>query len=123
MGEHSMERSSERASDRDFTVKGFVPFIKKHWGVLLLLAIILFGGYLRFYHIDYPVVGYHNWKSVHYLTEARNFAREGFFAHGFFAPANDYPYIDQDPSGLHPDTFPTISILVALAFMVFGPDV
>jgi len=70
--------------------------------------------------MDYPVVGYHNWKETHYLTEARNFAREGFFKYGLFVPAFDYPVIQEDPSGVHSDTLPTISILVAIAFMILG---
>ena len=88
--------------------------------IALLLLITLMGFYLRIYHIDYPVVGYHNWKETHYLTEARNFAREGFFKYGIFVPAWDYPFINADPSGAHSDTFPTISIIAALAFMVMG---
>lgn len=90
--------------------------------VIILIAIVLIGFYLRCYHIDYPVVGYHNWKETHYLTEARNFAREGFFKYGFFVPAWDYPFLDSDPSGAHSDTFPTISIIVAIFFMIFGPE-
>ncbi len=93
--------------------KNYLPFV-------LLALIVIFGFYLRIYHIDYPVVGYHNWKETHYLTEARNFARDGFFAKGFFVPMLDYPGIASDPSGAHSDTFPLTPILVALAFKVFG---
>lgn len=89
---------------------------------LILFLILLFGIYLRAYHMDYPVVGYHNWKETHYLTEARNFARDGFFEHGFFVPANDYPTLEGDPSGAHADTFPITSILVAVFFKIFGTE-
>ena len=88
--------------------------------VLLVIGCIFLGFYLRSYHMDYPVVGYHNWKEVHYLTEARNFAREGFFKYGFFVPYRDYPPLHDDPSGVHGDTFPTVSILAAISFMLFG---
>ena len=102
-------------------MKSIIQDIKKNpVPYLLLLVIILFGLYLRAYHANYPVIGYHNWKETHYLTEARNFAREGFFKHGFFVPENDYPVLGGDPSGAHADTFPTISILVAIAFKIFG---
>lgn len=87
---------------------------------LILLLILLFGAYLRAYHIDYPVVGYHNWKETHYLTEARNFARDGFFKYGFFVPAYDYPGLDTAQSGAHADTFPVISVLASLFFKIFG---
>ena len=88
--------------------------------IVLLIGIILAGFYLRSYHIDYPVVGYHNWKSEHYLGEARNFARDGFFTHGFLIPRWDYPGLRDEPSGVHSDTLPTISVLVALVFKIFG---
>ena len=94
--------------------------IKKNWNWLLLILILVLGFYLRAYHLDYPVVGYHNWKETHYLTEARNFANDGFFEYGFFIPKWDYPSINADPSGIHSDTFPTISILTALGFKLFG---
>jgi len=95
-------------------------FIKNNWNWILLILILFFGFYLRVYHLNYPVVGYHNWKETHYLSEARNFAREGFFEHGFFVPSYDYPDIQHHPSGVHGDTFPTISILSALSFKIFG---
>ena len=88
--------------------------------ILLVIGCIVLGFYLRSYHMDYPVVGYHNWKETHYLSEARNFARDGFFRYGFFVPAWDYPAPESDPSGAHSDTLPTISMLVAVAFMLFG---
>jgi 4-amino-4-deoxy-L-arabinose transferase-like glycosyltransferase len=92
----------------------------KYLPMIILVLIILLGFYLRIYHISYPVIGYHNNKEVHYLSEARNFVREGFFKYGFFVPAIDYPGITRNPSGAHSDTFPLTSILVALAFNVFG---
>jgi len=88
------------------------------YGALVLL--ILIGGYFRFYHADYPVVGYHNWKETHYLSEAQNFNEKGFFEHGFFVPEWDYPNLGSDSTGVHADTFPTISILAALSFKIFG---
>ena len=77
---------------------------------------------MRAYHTDYPVVGYHNWKETHYLTEARNFARDGFFKYGFFVPAYNYPQLSSDPTGAHADTFPFISVVLAIFFKIFGPS-
>lgn len=87
---------------------------------LILLLVIIAALYLRLYHIDYPVVGYHNWKETHYLTEARNFAQDGFFKYGFFVPAYDYPGMNAAQSGAHSDTFPLVSILAAVFFKIFG---
>jgi len=106
----------------------FWVFFKKNYFWFFLFVIVVFGFSLRLYHVDYPVVGYHNWKEVHYLSEARNFVSDGFFKHGFFIPAWDYPSLDfvddvkyKNPSGVHTDSFPTISVAVALFFKIFGP--
>ncbi|MAG38836.1 hypothetical protein CMO90_02000 [Candidatus Woesearchaeota archaeon] len=100
-----------------------IVFLKKNWNWIVLIAILFFGFYLRSYHLDYPVIGYHNWKEVHYLTEARNFARDGFFKHGFFVPAWDYPNVKNPSSGVHGDTFPTTSILIGVLFKFFGAKI
>ena len=94
--------------------------LRQNWVIIVLFLILIFAFVLRVYHIDYPVVGYHNWKETHYLTEARNFADDGFFANGFFIPAWNYPQVGEDPSGAHGDSFPTISVLVGFLFMIFG---
>ncbi|MBN2367898.1 glycosyltransferase family 39 protein [Candidatus Woesearchaeota archaeon] len=91
------------------------------WPLAILLAILVFGFYLRLYHYQYPVIGYHNWKTTHYITEARNFAREGFFKEGFFVPMRDTTEsIYENPTGAHYDTFPAISIIVGAVFKLFG---
>ena len=100
--------------------------LKKHGVVLLIIVLVLLGGYLRSYHIGYPVIGYHNWKEVHYLTEARNFARDGFFTNGFFVPTFDYPALSAEgdsASGTHPDTFPLPQIILAILFKIFGVSI
>tara|TARA_Y100000310_G_C20699391_1_gene828312 strand:+ start:3003 stop:4670 length:1668 start_codon:yes stop_codon:yes gene_type:complete len=100
--------------------KEIVPFIKKHWKVILIFAIFVLAFWVRAYHMDYPVVGYHNWKEAHYLTEARNFANDGFFSNGFFVPEYDYPKLGENSDGAHSDSFPTLSILLGFLFMIFG---
>ncbi len=87
---------------------------------IILFLILLFGAYLRVYHLDYPVIGYHNWKETNYLTTARNFEREGWFSQGWFVPLWDYPQLYENPSGAHSDTFSTTPLIVSLAFRIFG---
>ncbi len=99
-----------------------IDVLKKNWKIILLAIIVIFGLYLRWYHVDYPVIGYHNWKETHYLTEARNFEKEGFFAHGFLVPAHDFPNLNADPSGAHSEVVPTYSILLGIIFKLTGPS-
>jgi hypothetical protein len=95
--------------------------LKINYVLILLLIILSYGFYLRFYHIDYPVIGYHNWKTAHYISEAKNFERDGFFKHGFFVPMRDTTESINEPAdGEHNDTFPTISIVVGVLFKLFG---
>ncbi len=94
--------------------------------LIILVILLAFGFYLRSYHLDYPVIGYHNWKEVHYLSEARNFAEEGFFNNGFFVPEYDYPDIlaqGDAQTGTHPDTFPLPQLIIALLFKLFWVSV
>ena len=105
------------------TKEMFTEIKGKKWIYALLLLAIIIGLSLRAYHLGNPVIGYHNWKETHYLTEARNFARDGFFRYGFFVPAYDYPGLDTAQSGAHADTFPFISIVVAIFFKTFGAKI
>ena len=110
-------------SETDLDLKQVVGVVKKVpkrvWVILALVLILGIGFHLRMYHADYPPIGYHNWKEVHYLSEARNFAEDGFFAHGFFVPERDLFNLP-DHNGVHSDTVPTISIVVGVAFKLFG---
>ena len=54
--------------------KGRIPLI-------VLLSIMAIGLYLRFYHIDYPPIGYHSMKEVHYLSVAKGYLDYGDFLH------------------------------------------
>ncbi len=93
---------------------------KRNTSLLLLFLILILGFSLRVYHADYPVVGYHNWKEYHYLSEARNFAEDGFFANGFLLPKTDGFDLNLLNEGIHPDTFPTTSLVVGFLFNIFG---
>lgn len=97
-----------------------IKLLKKRYVWIILAVILILGFSLRAYHMNYPVVGYHNWKEEHYLGEARDYAKNGFFKSGFFTPRYDYPNPNADPAGAHPDTFPTTSIIVGFFFKIFG---
>lgn len=90
--------------------------LTKNLGWIALALILIFGFYLRVYHLDYPVIGYHNWKETHYLTEARNFARTG----DWLTPRSDFPDIYTNPEGAHGDTLPVTSWAAAAGFIIFG---
>jgi uncharacterized membrane protein len=109
----SKNKNEELDISFNFTPKYFIWFT--------LIVFLLLGFYMRFYHVSYPVIGYHNWKTSHYITEARNFARDGFFKEGFFVPMRDSMGSFREPSsGMHYDTFPMISIVVGFFFKIFG---
>jgi len=94
-------------------------WIKTNWPKILLILILIFGFYLRFYHVDYPVIGYHNWKETHYLTEARNFARDG----DWLTPRGDFPDLLSNPKGAHGDSLPLSSWFTGIGFLIFGLNV
>ncbi|HSU73051.1 MAG TPA: glycosyltransferase family 39 protein [Candidatus Binatia bacterium] len=103
----------------DFTLNS--PQVKKYLPWILLAIFLVLGFTLRAYHLGYPVVGYHNWKEEHYLSEARNYARNGFFANGFFVSQWDLPFLNEPADGAHSDTFQTTAILGAFVYQLF-PD-
>jgi 4-amino-4-deoxy-L-arabinose transferase-like glycosyltransferase len=100
-------------------------FKKFKWTYAVLILIILLGAYLRFYHINYPSIGYHNMKEDHYLSLALNMKDSGnyfrttwFDCNGNFI--NDYfgdPY--QKCSGNWGETPPAVWTLM-LFLMIFG---
>jgi len=102
----------------------FFKNFKINYSLILMIVFLIFGFFLRVYHIEYPMIGYHNWKSAHYITEARNFANEGFFKEGFFVPMRDtMSKITEPPSGAHKDTFPTDPIIIGFLFKIFGESI
>ena len=48
---------------------------------VLLIIFLIFGIYLRVYHLDFPSIGYHNMKENEYLDQAVFFTEEGNFLH------------------------------------------
>ncbi|MFH2021035.1 MAG: glycosyltransferase family 39 protein [archaeon] len=124
MGKGKKHRTSSVETKKDINLMDYASKIKINYAWVFLLVFLVLGFYLRFYHIDYPVIGYHNWKTAHYATEARNFEKEGFFQEGFFVPMRDTMNgIDEPADGGHNDTFPSISIIVAILFKLFGESI
>ncbi|MBC8495534.1 glycosyltransferase family 39 protein [archaeon] len=103
-----------------FNAKKTDVFLKKHYAIIILVLIMILGLYFRLYHLNYPAIGYHNQKEIHYLTEARDFAKDGFFEHGFFIPERGSYNHEKHPDGIHGDTFPITQIIGAAMFGMFG---
>ncbi len=121
--ETTSDTTQDNTPEIKFDTAKICAFLKKNY-VWIILGVILFCGlYVRLYHVDYPVVGFHNWKETHYLTEARNYAKHGFFYEGFLVPHWDYYLGDEyAASGAHGDSLPSVSIVVGLLFKIFGPS-
>lgn len=98
----------------DFGAAG--PLMRKYLPLALLLLIVLWGYSLRAYHLDYPVIGYHNTKEAHTLGEALNFYR----GDPLLIPRIHY-YAPDDPTrGIHGDNFPLVGWMIALGWKLFG---
>jgi len=74
----------------DKPIKTFIKLVNDHFpmkggkiklSVLLLIAFVIFGFYLRIYHLDFPAIGYHNMKENEYLDQAVFFMEEGNWLH------------------------------------------
>lgn len=123
MDDETAEKKESAKESNEITDLQLTLSILKKYGPWIILGIIIIAGFwVRSYHLSYPVVGYHNWKETHYLTEARNFAQDGFFRDGLFIPHWDYPGAHDPSSGAHGDSFPTGPLVTSLFFMLFGPS-
>ncbi len=123
MSDQTGKKEPEKKEHEEISDLKLIFQTTKKYAPWIILGIILIAGlWIRSYHLSYPVVGYHNWKETHYLTEARNFARHGFAYEGLFIPHWDYPGANDPASGVHGDTFPTGPIVTGLFFMFFGPS-
>lgn len=61
--------SNDNSPKTDISIDGqlIAAFCKKNYVILLIVACMIFGFYLRSYHIDFPVIGYHNMKENQYI--------------------------------------------------------
>jgi len=56
-----------------------LKFWKNNWQFAVLLLILIFGFYLRSYHLGYPSIGYHNMKENEFIGEAHVMLESGDF--------------------------------------------
>ncbi len=72
---------------------------KIKWTYVLLGIFIVFGFYLRVYHIDFPAIGYHNMKENEYISETIFFNEQGNLLHrqtyNFYGLWNDSSYYEE----------------------------
>lgn len=61
------QKPVEQTQEITLDFSKILTFCKAHPHVLILLAFMLFGFYLRSYHMDFPVIGYHNMKENQYI--------------------------------------------------------
>ncbi len=100
----------------DISLERVLPFLKR-WGPLfVLLAILLWGYSLRAYHINYPVIGYHNTKEAHTLGEAFTFYK----GESVVAGHQNYYALSDPAQGLHADNFPILGWIIVLFWNIFG---
>lgn len=92
--------------------------IKKHSILLLLLVFMILGFYLRSYHMDFPVIGYHNMKENQYIpyTEFMYHADEFwdyFRTETYWIGTQEHGYFTQYE-------FPLIPWLILMLWKLFG---
>lgn len=93
-----------------------MSFLKKKWYLIALCLIVILGFSLRVYHADYPVIGYHNQKETHTLSEARNFYEDGFSLVNKknFAVTPENPYLS------HADNLPLFTLIISTVWKISG---
>ncbi len=104
-----MEKKSERGIE-------IIQLLKKNWHWFILAAILLLGFYIRIYHIDYPVIGYHNMKEAHTLGEAWFMYESG----DYFVNKEIYSISFLNPNGSHMDNFPLLAWIIIVLWKIFG---
>jgi len=63
----NIKQQENQSKEVTIDLYSLLSFCKKHYVILLLLAFMLYGFYLRSYHMDFPVIGYHNMKENQYI--------------------------------------------------------
>ncbi|MEK6868556.1 MAG: glycosyltransferase family 39 protein, partial [Nanoarchaeota archaeon] len=105
---------------QEFTldIHALFSFCKKHYVLLFLLAFMLYGFYLRSYHMDFPVIGYHNMKENQYIpyTEFMYNAEEFldyFRTETYWIGSQEHGYFTQYE-------FPLIPWMILVLWWIFG---
>ncbi len=116
--QQSQVESNSKAQEITFDLSKILTFCKAKPHVVLLLAFMLFGFYLRSYHMDFPVIGYHNMKEAQYIpyTEFMYNADEVldyFRTETYLAGSQQRGYFTQYE-------FPLLSWIILPLWWVFG---
>jgi len=93
--------------------------ILANWHWILLGCILLLALNLRLYHLDYPVIGYHNMKEAHTLMEARHFLEDG----DYLVNRLDYNSHIENPESKHVDNFPLYTWLIMIIWKITGINI
>ena len=109
------EKNQENSAD-SLTAHLLLGLALKHRVYIGLTIILVFGAYLRSYHINYPSIGYHNMKENEYLSMALHYLNEGFSLERkvFFYDDKDFNTYAQ---------VPLISYTAALVWKIIGENV
>jgi 4-amino-4-deoxy-L-arabinose transferase-like glycosyltransferase len=88
--------------------------VKDYWPYLVLLILVIWGFSLRWYHIDYPSIGYHNMKENIYLMQAYHmYEGGGLFKLSMF-------HFGDHPNTYQKDMLPLIAWFIVLSWKLFG---
>ncbi|HBI30045.1 MAG TPA: hypothetical protein DDY54_10435, partial [Deltaproteobacteria bacterium] len=72
------QKKNQENSGHSPTAHHLLGLAQKHQVYIGLIVILVFGAYLRSYHINYPSIGYHNMKENEYLSMALHYFNNGF---------------------------------------------
>jgi len=115
----SLEKNNhDKTNEISLDYSNISAFLRKHYILIFLLIFMIFGFYLRSYHMDFPVIGYHNMKENQYLpyTEfmynADDFL-DYFRTETYWIGTQEHGYFTQYE-------FPLIPWLILVLWLIFG---
>ncbi len=109
---------TEASKEFTWDIRKLPLFCKKNYVFLFLLTFMIYGFSLRSYHMDFPVIGYHNMKENQYLpyTEFMYNADEFwdyFRTETYWIGSQEHGYFTQYE-------FPIIPWMILLLWWIFG---
>ena len=110
------QKKNQENSGHSPTAHHLLGLAQKHQVYIGLIVILVFGAYLRSYHINYPSIGYHNMKENEYLSMALHYFNDGFSLERkvFFYDDRNFNTYAQ---------VPLVSYTAALVWKVIGVNV
>ncbi len=114
----NIEQKENPSKELTIDLYSIISFCKKHYVILLILAFMLYGFYLRSYHMDFPAIGYHNMKENQYIpyTEFMYNAEEFwdyFRTETYWIGSQEHGYFTQYE-------FPLIPWMILVLWWIFG---